>query len=66
MGESKVLNGTSLATKFDLDGTQVGVSYAMSKRTDAYVIYGTNKMDNKTSANDIKDTQYAIGLRHQF
>jgi predicted porin len=66
MGDTKVLEGTADAAKFDLDGTQVGVSYAMSKRTDAYVIYGTNKMDNVANANDIKDKQYAIGLRHQF
>jgi predicted porin len=66
MGDTKVLNGTSNAAKFDLDGTQMGVSYAMSKRSDIYAIYGTNKMDNKANANDIKDKQYAIGLRHQF
>ena len=66
MGDTKVLDGTANAAKFDLNGTQVGVSYAMSKRTDAYVIYGTNKMDNVANANDIKDKQYAIGLRHQF
>jgi predicted porin len=66
MGDTKALNGTANAAEFDLDGTQMGVSYAMSKRTDAYVIYGTNKMDNKANANDIKDKQYAIGLRHQF
>jgi predicted porin len=65
-GDTKVLDGTANAAKFDLDGTQVGVSYAMSKRTDAYVIYGTNKMDNTANTNDVKDKQYAIGLRHQF
>jgi predicted porin len=66
MGDTKVLDGTANAAKFDLDGTQVGVSYAMSKRSDIYAIYGTNKMDNKANAIDIKDKQYAIGLRHQF
>jgi predicted porin len=66
MGDTKVLNGTANAAKFDLDGTQVGVSYAMSKRSDIYAIYGTNKMDNTANSNDIKDKQYAIGLRHQF
>jgi predicted porin len=64
-GEQKVLPGAS-ETKFDLDGIQAGVSYAMSKRTDIYAIYGTSKMDNVANANDIKDKQYAVGLRHQF
>jgi predicted porin len=66
MGEQKVLQGTADAAKFDLYGMQVGASYAMSKRTDVYAIYGTNKMDNKASTNDIKDKQYAVGVRHSF
>jgi predicted porin len=66
MGEQDVLKGTANAAKFDLTGTQLGVSYAFSKRTDIYGIYGTNKMDNKANANDIKDTQYAVGVRHSF
>jgi predicted porin len=66
MGETKVLDGTANAAKFDLDGIQVGASYAMSKRTDVYAIYGTAKMDNKANTNDIKDKQYAVGVRHSF
>jgi predicted porin len=64
-GDQKVLPGAS-ETKFDLDGIQVGASYAMSKRTDIYAIYGTSKMDNTTSTNDIKEKQYAVGVRHSF
>ncbi len=66
MGDTKVLDGTANAAKFDLDGIQVGASYAMSKRTDVYAIYGTNKMDNNASTADIKDKQYAVGVRHSF
>jgi len=66
MGDTKVLDGTANAAKFDLDGIQVGVSYALSKRSDIYAIYGKQKMDNTANANDIKDTQYAVGLRHSF
>jgi predicted porin len=66
MGDQKVLDGTANAAKFDLDGIQVGASYAMSKRTDVYAIYGSQKMDNKANTNDIKDKQYAVGVRHSF
>jgi len=66
MGDTKVLDGTANAAKFDLDGIQVGVSYALSKRSDIYAIYGSQKMDNTANTNDIKDKQYAVGLRHSF
>jgi predicted porin len=65
-GDQKVLDGTANAAKFDLDGIQVGASYALSKRTDVYAIYGTQKMDNVASSNDLKDKQYAVGVRHSF
>jgi predicted porin len=60
------LGGTANQNKFDLRGIQTGVSYALSKRTDAYAIYGTQTMDNKASAIDTKDTGYAVGVRHTF
>jgi predicted porin len=66
MGETNLLPGTANAAKFDLTGTQLGVSYAFSKRTDMYGIYGTNKMDNKANSSDIKDIGFAVGVRHQF
>jgi predicted porin len=66
MGDQKVLDGTANAAKFDLDGIQVGASYALSKRSDIYAIYGSAKMDNKANSNDIKDKQYVVGLRHSF
>jgi predicted porin len=65
-GDQKVLDGTANAAKFDLDGIQVGASYALSPRTDVYAIYGTQKMDNVASSNDLKDKQYAVGVRHSF
>jgi len=66
VGTQTILGGTANQNKFDLRGIQAGVSYALSKRTDAYAIYGTQTMDNKASIIDTKDTGYALGVRHTF
>jgi len=66
VGNQTILGGTATQTKFDLRGVQTGVSYALSKRTDAYAIYGTQTMDNKNNVNDTKDVGYAVGVRHTF
>jgi predicted porin len=66
VGNQTILGGTANQNKFDLRGIQTGVSYALSKRTDAYAIYGTQIMDNKATAIDMKDTGYAVGVRHTF
>jgi len=55
-----------VTNRYDLTAIQVGARYAFSKRTDAYAIYGQTKMDRKDSTVDLKDTQYAVGLRHSF
>ncbi len=55
-----------VTNKYDLNAMQVGARYAFSKRTDVYAIYGQTKMDRKDSSVDLKDTQYAFGLRHSF
>ena len=66
VGNQTILGGTASQNKFDLRGVQAGVSYALSKRTDAYAIYGTQTMDNKANAIDTKDVGYAVGVRHTF
>jgi predicted porin len=66
VGTQTILGGTANQNKFDLRGVQAGVSYALSKRTDAYAIYGTQTMDNKATTIDMKDTGYAVGVRHTF
>jgi len=65
-GNQTVFGNTSNQAKFDLRGIQTGVSYALSKRTDLYAIYGTSKMDNQANSNDLKDVGYAAGVRHTF
>jgi len=62
IGDQKV----AVVNDYDLKAMQVGARYAFSKRTDVYGIYGQTKMDNKGTGVDLKDTQYAVGVRHQF
>jgi predicted porin len=61
-GEDKD-NGTA-ANKIDLKGHQVGVTYALSKRTGLYAVIGEDKA---TVANaSLKNTGSAVGVRHSF
>jgi len=66
VGKQTILGSTVNQNQYDLRGIQAGVSYALSKRTDAYAIYGTSTMDNKANVIDLKDTGYAVGVRHTF
>jgi predicted porin len=52
----------------DLRGWQLGTTYAMSKRTTAYAIYGTQNVKGKDAAvnTKIESTGYTVGLRHSF
>jgi len=65
-GDQNVLPGTANEVKYDMSAMQLGARYAFSKRTDAYAIYGQTKLDRRDSALDLKDTQTAVGIRHQF
>ena len=58
---------TQLASA-DIKGYQFGTTYALSKRTTAYGIYGTQKIDGTNAATNAKvdGTMYAVGLRHTF
>jgi predicted porin len=60
-------NNAALATA-DIKGFQLGTTYAFSKRTTAYGIYGSQKIDGNRTANGAKldGTMYAVGLRHTF
>ena len=52
----------------DISGYQLGTTYAFSKRTTAYAIYGTQSVKGKDAAINAKleSTGYAVGLRHTF
>jgi predicted porin len=59
---------TAALAAADIKGFQLGTTYAFSKRTTAYGIYGTQQLDGKSAANGAKldGTMYAVGLRHTF
>jgi predicted porin len=67
-GKTNLLNADIAlagATQYKFSGQQVGASYAFSKRTNAYLIYGSAKAD-MSATTDMKNTATAIGLRHSF
>ncbi len=59
---------TPTATTTDMSGTMIGVSHAMSKRTNIYALTGTDK--NKAIVADnaagYKDSKTVVGIRHAF
>ncbi len=52
------------AAKDDRDGYQLGALYGFSKRTNAYLAYGQDKV--KDGAAETKTTQMAVGVVHTF
>ncbi|MBU3542349.1 porin [Polynucleobacter sp. MWH-Loch1C5] len=52
----------------DVAGYQVGATYAMSKRTTVYGIYGNQEIKGtgSNSANKTESTGMAVGVRHSF
>ena len=50
------------ATSVDISAYQLSAYYALSKRTNLYAIAGQVKNKGTTA----KDSQYAVGVRHQF
>ena len=65
---SQATGNTAALSAADIKGFQLGTTYAFSKRTTAYGIYGTQQLDGKSAANGAKldGTMYAVGLRHTF
>jgi predicted porin len=50
---------------YDDTGYQLGLEHALSKRTKVYAIYGATDTDVSATTKE-KDTQFAIGLIHNF
>jgi predicted porin len=59
---------TAALSHADVGGFQLGATYAFSKRTTAYAIYGQQNIKGKDAAANAKveSTGYALGLRHTF
>ena len=49
-----------------INGYQLRANYALSKRTTAYAVYGSDKTEVATVAGDVKNTQTSVGIRHTF
>jgi len=60
--------GTAVLAKVDVKGYQLGTTYAFSKRTTAYGIYGKQELKGTSDASGAKvdGSMYAVGLRHSF
>ncbi len=56
---------TPTATKYDISGVQASLSYDLSKRTTAYVVYGDESRDTSATA-ETKTKEYSVGIRHSF
>jgi len=65
---SVVASNTGVSSAADAKGFQLGTTYAFSKRTTAYGIYGTQEIKGKNEANGAKvdGTMFSLGLRHSF
>jgi predicted porin len=63
--EAKV---AGVVTGVDTSGTMIGVSHALSKRTNIYAFTGTDKNKAITAVGTAgyKDSKTAVGIRHQF
>jgi predicted porin len=65
-------DGTTLSSLYlgraDLSGYQLGTTYAFSKRTSAYAIYGSQDIKGTSAATGTKISSqgYALGMRHTF
>ena len=58
---------TAANTTTDDSAYQMGVEYAMSKRTSLYGAYGVSQRELKSnSANKTEVTDFAVGVRHTF
>jgi predicted porin len=67
-GTTMANSQTAAASHADMGGFQLGTTYAFSKRTTAYAIYGQQNIKGKDAAATAKveSTGYALGLRHTF
>jgi len=53
-------------TTANFTGWQVGSNYWLSKRTNAYVIYGATQTSSTSTTRSASASQYAVGVRHTF
>ena len=62
-GEDKV---TASATDSDVSGYQLSALYNFSKRTNLYVVIGSDETKNSAAGTKTERDTYGVGVRHQF
>jgi predicted porin len=62
-GEDKV---AADATKSDVKGYQLSALYNLSKRTNLYVVIGSDEVKNSAEGTKTERDTYGVGVRHQF
>jgi len=62
-GEDKV---TAAATASDVSGYQLSALYNFSKRTNLYVVIGSDEVKNTAAGTKTERDTYGVGVRHQF
>ena len=66
---TRTLGAAADDMKFDNTALQLGTTYALSKRTQLYAIYGSQNLKGATTATrgmTHKESQYALGVSHTF
>jgi predicted porin len=59
-------DSTASVRAYDFKGTQAGLSYALSKRTNVYAAMGSETQTEVSTSKDLKIKETAIGVRHSF
>jgi predicted porin len=62
-GEDKT---TAAATASDVSGYQLSALYNFSKRTNLYVVIGSDETKNSAAGTKTERDTYGVGVRHQF
>jgi predicted porin len=59
-------DSTASVRAYDFKGTQAGLSYALSKRTNVYAAMGSETQTEVSTSKDLKIKETAVGVRHSF
>lgn len=59
-------DSTASVRAYDFTGTQAGLSYALSKRTNVYAAMGSETQEKVADGTQLKIKETAIGVRHSF
>jgi predicted porin len=74
MGKYYAYNATVVNPGANINGMQLGTTYALSKRTNLYALYGQSATSNSAVAttgttavmSSYNQNNYAVGVKHTF